>query len=311
MSELDALRRTLSMVGAEPAILDDTRIAHVVAQGHRILSRRTVPGLRVELEETPNALTGQLTIEAGAQLTQPIHMCFGLAHPTGMQQINIDVHVQEGARAHVLSHCLFPMAKAAEHRMQAMIRIGPGAALTYTEGHYHGPYGGMQVLPHATIKVGPRARYCSDFSLLSGSVGHLDIDYLVEVEEEGLAELTAKIFAHKTDHIILKEAVILRGARSRGLIKSRVVLMDQAVADITGITEAHAKGARGHVDCMEIVQGQARASAIPIVRVFHPEAKVTHEAAIGSVDRKELETLMARGLTPEQAVELIVSGILR
>jgi Fe-S cluster assembly scaffold protein SufB len=55
----------------------------------------------------------------------------------------------------------------------------------------------------------------------------------------------------------------------------------------------------------------ADASAIPIVRVFHPEAKVTHEAAIGSVDKKELETLMARGLSPEQAVEMIVSGILR
>jgi uncharacterized protein len=48
------------------------------------------------------------------------------------------------------------------------------------------------------------------------------------------------------------------------------------------------------VDCMKIVQDQAHASAIPIVRVFHPEAKVTHEAAIGSVDKKELETLMAR-----------------
>ncbi len=71
------------------------------------------------------------------------------------------------------------------------------------------------------------------------------------------------------------------------------------------------KGARGHVDCMEIVQGQAKASTIPIVRVFHPETKVTHEAAIGSVNKKELETLMGRGLSHEQAVELIVSGILR
>jgi Fe-S cluster assembly scaffold protein SufB len=147
--------------------------------------------------------------------------------------------------------------------------------------------------------------------LLSGSVGSLDIDYLVEVGEEGLAELSAKIFAHKSDRVMLKEAVILRGERSRGLIKTRVVLEDEARAEITGITEAHAKGARGHVDCMEIVQGHAHASAIPIVRVFHPEAKVTHEAAIGSVDKKELETLMARGLAPEQAVEMIVSGILR
>lgn len=193
--------------------------------------------------------------------------------------------------------------------MQAVMEIGSGASLIYTEGHYHGPYGSMQVLPHATIKIGKDARYFSDFSLLSGSVGNLDIDYLVKVEEEGIAELTAKIFAHRTDRITLEETVVLRGERSRGLIKTRVVLDGKACAEITGITEAHAKRARGHVDCMEIVQDQAHASAIPIVRVFHPEAKVTHEAAIGSVDKKELETLMARGLTPEQAVEMIVSGI--
>lgn len=311
MSELEALTRVLPMVGAEPAILDDERIAHVVGQGHRILSRRSVPGLDLDIEEAPDAIVGKMTIRAGVVIEQPIHMCFGLAHPTGSQNIRIDVVVEERATARVLSHCLFPVAQAAQHRMQATIDIGPGATLTYREGHYHGPHGGMQVVPHASIKIGKGARYFSDFSLLSGSVGDLDIDYLVEVEEDGIAELAAKIFAHRSDRITLKEAVMLRGERSRGLIKTRVVLEDEACAEITGITEAHAKGARGHVDCMEIVQGRAHASAIPIVRVFHPEAKVTHEAAIGSVDKKELETLMARGLSPDQAVEMIVSGILR
>lgn len=311
MSDLEELTRVLPMVGAEPTILADEKIAHVVGHGHRILSYRSVPGLDLNLKETPEALVGKMTIRAGVTIAQPVHMCFGLAYPTGSQRIHIDVFVEERATARVLSHCLFPVATAAQHRMQATIDIGPGASLTYTEGHYHGPHGGMQVLPHATIRIGKGARYFSDFSLLSGSVGSLDIDYLVEVEEDGVAELTAKIFAHRTDRITLKEAVMLRGERSRGLIKTRVVLEDEARAEITGITEAHAKGARGHVDCMEVVQGQAHASAIPIVKVFHPEAKVTHEAAIGSVDKKELETLMARGLTPEQAVELIVSGILR
>lgn len=311
MSELDELARVLPMVGAEPTILDDERIAHVVGQGHHILSRRSVPGLQLDVEETPDAIVGKMTVQAGVTIAQPIHMCFGLAHPTGSQNIHIDVVVEERATVRVLSHCLFPAATAAQHRMQAAIDIGPGASLTYTEGHFHSPHGGMLVIPHATVKIGKGARYFSDFSLLSGSVGNLDIDYLVEVEEDDIAELTAKIFAHKTDRISLKETVILRGERSRGLIKTRVVLEDEARAEITGITEAHARGARGHVDCMEIVQGQAQASAIPIVRVFYPEAKVTHETAIGSVDKKELETLMARGLTPEQAVELIVSGILR
>jgi uncharacterized protein len=45
--------------------------------------------------------------------------------------------------------------------------------------------------------------------------------------------------------------------------------------------------------------------------VTHPEAKVTHEAAIGSVDRQQMETLMARGLSPEEAVHRIVAGMLR
>jgi Fe-S cluster assembly scaffold protein SufB len=311
MSELEELTRMLPMVGAEPTILDDERIAHLVGQGHRILSRRSVPGLDLAVEEAPDAIVGKMTIRAGVVIEQPIHMCFGLAHPTGCQNIRLDVVVEERAVARVLSHCLFPVAQVAQHRMQATIDIGAGASLTYREGHYHGPHGGMQVVPHASIKIGKGARYVSDFSLLTGSVGDLDIDYVVEVEEGGVAELTAKIFARKTDRLMLKEAVILQGERSRGLIKTRVVLEDEAQAEITGITEAHAKGARGHVDCMEIVQGRAQASAIPIVRVFHPEAKVTHEAAIGSVDKKELETLMARGLTPEQAVEVIVRGILR
>jgi uncharacterized protein len=40
-------------------------------------------------------------------------------------------------------------------------------------------------------------------------------------------------------------------------------------------------------------------------------AKLTHEAAIGSVDKKQVETLLARGLTEEEAVDAVVKGMLR
>jgi Fe-S cluster assembly scaffold protein SufB len=73
---------------------------------------------------------------------------------------------------------------------------------------------------------------------------------------------------------------------------------------------SNAEGARGHVDCMEIVKDNAVASAVPIVKVTNSLAKVTHEAAIGSVDKRQMETLMAHGLTPEEAVDIIVKGIL-
>lgn len=58
-------------------------------------------------------------------------------------------------------------------------------------------------------------------------------------------------------------------------------------------------------------KSSAVASAQPLVKVSHPLAKITHEAAIGSVDHHQLETLMVHGLSPEQAVDLIVGGLLQ
>jgi len=147
--------------------------------------------------------------------------------------------------------------------------------------------------------------------LLTGRVGKLGIDYTVEAGENAVVELIARVFGHGVDKISIKEKVALDGENARGLIKTRVALEDRAEAEVTGITEGNAAGARGHVDCMEIVKDNAIARAIPIVNVTHPLAKVTHEAAIGSVDKRQLETLMAHGLTPEEAVDVIVKGILR
>lgn len=45
--------------------------------------------------------------------------------------------------------------------------------------------------------------------------------------------------------------------------------------------------------------------------VTHPLAKVTHKAAIGGDDKRQLETLMAHGLSPEEVVDVIVKGILK
>jgi hypothetical protein len=65
------------------------------------------------------------------------------------------------------------------------------------------------------------------------------------------------------------------------------------------------------MDCTEIVRGRAEARNVPIVVVRDDRARVTHEAAIGSVGKKELETLMARGLDEEEAVDVIIRGMLR
>jgi Fe-S cluster assembly scaffold protein SufB len=95
------------------------------------------------------------------------------------------------------------------------------------------------------------------------------------------------------------------------LIKSRIAVRERAESEVVSELEASAPNARGHVDCVEIVQGEAVAKAVPVVSVLHKNAQVTHEAAIGRVNQKELETLMARGLKEEEAVEVIIGGMLK
>jgi hypothetical protein len=265
----------------------------------------------IEVETKDEEINAELVITEGTHIPNPVHMCIGILAPQGVQKISLYTKLENNSSANLLAHCLFPNVIAAQHTMDAVIELGEGSQLSYSEGHYHGMSGNTEVLPKAKLRVGPNARYISDFSLTSGRVGKLNIDYLVEANERAIVELTARVFGHKTDQIRIKDEMFLNGKHSRGLIKTRVAVEDQARSEVIGITHGNAEGARGHMDCMEIIRGEAIATAEPIVKVTHPLAKVTHEAAVGTVDQKQLETLMARGLSPEQAVDVVVTGMLR
>jgi Fe-S cluster assembly scaffold protein SufB len=292
-------------------VLTDSRVAHIVASGLDLLSQREIRGVTIRSERKEDCLSAQITVKRDAKIESPVHLCMGVLHDTGKQSIQIQVRLEQDSAARIVAHCFFPRAQKVEHIMDAAIEIDSGAELRYAEGHYHGPFGGVTVLPTARVRIHPHGRYLSDFSLTSGRVGKLRIVYVVDLDEHAVAELTAKIFGHGDDDINIREEAVLSGKNARSLIKTRIALEGHARAEVTGVTVGKAQGARGHVDCLEIITDQAIAEAIPIVRITHPLAKITHEAAIGTIDQKQLETLMAHGLTPEQAVEMVVAGLLR
>jgi len=311
MSELDTLMKAFGEAGGDKGILADEVTAHIVANGHKILSMRDVEGLEVKTKETLTGISAKVVVREGTLIRNPVHLCFGILHKKGTQKIRMDITLEKNSSAHFIAHCIFPNAEKVRHIMDAAVEIGENAEMRYSESHYHGLYGGIEVVPKAAVEIGRNGRYYADFTLTSGRVGTLDIDYTVQTGENAVTELTARVFGHANDRIKIKEKVVLTGENARGLIKTRVALEDESAAEITGITEGNAAGARGHVDCMEIVKDNATAKAIPIVSVTHSLAKVTHEAAIGSVDKRQMETLMAHGLTPEEAVDVIVKGILK
>jgi Fe-S cluster assembly scaffold protein SufB len=311
MSELDELMVVMGEAGGSAGVLADPGTAHLTVSGRSILSSRAVEGLDVDARETRKGVSARVVVREGVKLRNPVHLCFGVLHRNGSQEIVMDVKLEKNASAAFIAHCVFPRAEKIIHTMQAKVDIAEGAEMRYSEAHYHGMTGGIEVLPKLSVNVGKNGRYFTDFSLLKGRVGRLEIDYEVSAGENAVVELTARIFGHANDDVKIKEKISLSGENARGLIKARVAVEDDARAEITGITEGNAAGSRGHMDCMEIVKDRAIARAVPLVQVTNPLAKVTHEAAIGSVDKRQMETLMAHGLSPDQAVDVIVKGILR
>ncbi len=311
MSELEKLMQAFGEAGGNVGALADAGTAHFAASGHSILSSRVVDGIDVDAKETRKGIAARIVVREGVKLRQPVHLCFGVLHKKGTQEIKMDVTLEKNSSATFIAHCIFPNAEKVRHVMDAKIDIGENAEMRYSETHYHGLYGGIEVVPKLAVKVRKNGRYFTDFTLTTGRVGKLGIDYAVEAGENAVVELVARVFGHANDNITIQEKVMLNGDNARGLIKARVAIEDEATAEVRGITEGNAAGARGHVDCMEIVKDHAVAKAYPLVQVTHPLAKVTHEASIGSVDKRQMETLMAHGLSPEEAVEVIVKGILR
>jgi hypothetical protein len=195
--------------------------------------------------------------------------------------------------------------------MDADINVGAGASYRYLERHVHGPTGGVEVVPRAEVRLAEGARFETEFELIEGRVGEIKIDYETWCEANSSLRMTARIAGQEDDVIKLREIGHLDGEGARGALLSRIAVSDRAEAEIYNELTASAARAQGHVDCKEVVQGDAVARAIPVVDVRHPLARVTHEAAIGSVDSKQLQTLMARGMDEDDAVEMIIRGMLR
>jgi hypothetical protein len=284
--------------------------AKLLVHENEVLASELVEGLEVDADSQPGGIEARLVVREGARIENPVHLCFGMLPEKGTQHIELDVRMEPGARASFLAHCTFPRAVDVTHSMNARIVVGEDASYEYSETHVHGPAGGVVVVPKARVVVERGGRFRTEFALTEGRVGKLDIDYETVVREDGVLEMLAKVFGRDVDEIEIDERGILEGERSRGVLESYVALRDRAHAAIRNTLTAKAAGARGHVDCKEIVQDEATASAVPIVDVRHPKAHVTHEAAIGSVDAKQLETLMARGLGEDEAVDLIIAGML-
>ena len=307
--KLDIMSKHFKNLGNDPTVFSSNNIASMVVNSNKILSLNSVNGVDVTAKETKSGIKAKIVITK--KIENPIHFCFGFLEYKGKQIIDVDLIMERNSSASIISHCIFPNVNNFQHIMKGRFILKKGSKLVYNEEHFHGMKGNIYVNPKVNVILNDKSSYDSNFVLKIGKVGKLDIDYSFDVGKKSVANSIVKIFGKRDDIININEGSILNGESSRSLLKSRVVVKDNAKANVINKIIGKGKYSRGHVDCTEIIEGNARVEAVPIVKVYEKTSKVTHEASIGSVDKKELETLMARGLTDDEAIRFIVNGLLK
>jgi uncharacterized protein len=309
-SQLQLINHLYKSIDTDPDSLKDPEVAHLVINHNEVLGMNSVPGLHVDVDQIKDGVDVKFRLDDDTVVAQPVHLCFGMYAETGIQKIVMKVDIGKNSKIALQAHCVFPIAIDVQHIMDARINIGEGATYSYFEKHVHSPDGGVKVYPKAMVNVGKGASFRTEFELIKGRVGLIDIEYETTCEDDSTLEMTARISGRGDDLIKVREIGHLVGERARGALTSKIAVRGNARAEVYNKLTASAAYARGHVDCKEIIQDNGIATAIPIVEVNHPKAHITHEAAIGSVDNKQLETLMSRGLLEDEAVEMIIGGML-
>jgi Fe-S cluster assembly scaffold protein SufB len=105
--------------------------------------------------------------------------------------------------------------------------------------------------------------------------------------------------------------VILDAPGSKGEIISRTISNGGKII-ARGDIQGNAPDVRGHLECRGLIlndQGEIR--AIPELTGRLSGIDLSHEAAVGKIAEEEVEYLMSRGLTRDEATALIVRGFLK
>ncbi|ASJ02361.1 hypothetical protein A3L09_03380 [Thermococcus profundus] len=307
VKEYEALIDVYEKEGLDTSLFGD-RIAAIIISGEKIIGFNNAPGVRIKGEEIENGVKADVEIEDNVELPFPIHLCTGYLKSEGYQKIVFNIKAGRNSKVKFLSHCIFPYAKDFTHEALTVIKAGENSRISYEDEHIHGE--GVRMISKTEVELERNARYTGKFSLTKHRAKELKLEMIVKLGERAVLELESRVKAVKDDSVEIREVAYLEGAHSRANLKSTVIAFDEAKVNV--VNEAYGLGdyAKGHVECHEIVKGNADVQTVPLLRVKNDKAELTHEASIGRINDAQLIQLMAKGLTEEEATGLIIKGLL-
>ncbi len=292
--------------------LRSTGVATIIVSGNKVVGLNSVKGMHIKSKERADGLVMiDVEIEDNTIIPIPVHLCTGFLKKRGEQILKFNYIIGSNVKVKFKSHCILTKVEKLHHYMESDMYIGKNSFVTYEDEHFHDEGGGVFVETITKMKIDKGSFFSSKFYETKTRVGRISVVMDIELLKDAKADLESKIYGREDDIIDIKEVLRLNGENSSGIAKSTVFATDRTKAHVVNEAYGNAPYARGHIECNEIVKGyDVEVSTLPLLKVLNDKAELTHEASVGRINQAQLETLMAKGLTEEDAAEFIVNGLL-
>lgn len=278
---------------------------------HNVLYDISTPGILVKSKDEKNRVQLDIIIAENIKPEKPVLLCVGFLESSGNQYIEYNFDIGKGAEVEFVSYCFFPYTDDFLHTMKSKMDIGENAKVYYEDTHYHSESGNVTVESDYKINVQKGGEISNLFELIKTRIGKLDISMDITLYEGAKGYAETKIKGQKDDVCKIKEIIRLEGNYSNGMAKTFVIGEDEMRAEVLNEVYGTGRYSKGHIECNEIIAGEKVVlSTIPKLLVSNNTSEITHEAAVGRVNSEQLETLMSKGLSEEEASDVIIEGIL-
>ncbi|MFA5410775.1 MAG: SufD family Fe-S cluster assembly protein [Candidatus Omnitrophota bacterium] len=250
-----------------------------------------------------------IRVKKGKTVELPIQACLFLKAQGFKQKVHNLIIIEEGARVYLITGC--SASRAADEGFHLGISeffVHKGAYLNFTM--IHSWKEDVSVKPISIALVDGGASFISNYVCLRPVKEITMYPTAVLQGENARASFNSLILSHPNSLQDIGSRVILRADKTQAEIIARAVSLGGKVV-ARGHLKAEAKEVKAHLECRGLILSEkGTIHAIPEMESDFRDVDMSHEAAIGKINKEEIEYLCTRGFTTEEAQSLIVRGFM-
>lgn len=281
-----------------------------IRKNGKLLTRNTTAN--IDIESYPESKGIKISIKSGTK-NESVHIPVILSQADLYDVVKNDFIIGDDCDITIIAGCGIHCGsdKREGHAGIHEFHVGKRSKVKYIEKHYATGEGkGRRILnPVTKVFLQDDARIEMELTQISG------VDEAKRTNEAVLGPrssllISEKVMTEGDQTAVSNNNILLEGRDSKAEVVARSVIKGDSHQDFHALIEAREK-CYGHLECDAIVMDNGRSETVPSLKSLHPEAELTHEAAIGKIADEQLVKLMTLGMDYDEAVKKIIQGFLR